>query len=53
MLTGDVYATYETDVEGVGATFEEATATCIDQVKNDNGLQQMLKNSIRTYYVLT
>jgi hypothetical protein len=45
MLTGDVYATYETDVEGVGATFEEATVNAVDQVKNDNGLQQMLKTA--------
>ena len=51
MLTGDVYTTYETDVEG-GATSEEATVNAVDQVKNDNGLQQMLKNSIRTHYVL-
>lgn len=45
MLTGDVYATYETDVEGVGATFEEATDNAVSQVKNDNGLQQMLKTA--------
>ena len=45
MLTGDVYTTYETDVEGVGATFEEATVNAVDQVKNDNGLQQMLKTA--------
>lgn len=45
MLTGDVYATYETDVEGVGATFEEATVNAVNLVKNDNGLQQMLKTA--------
>lgn len=45
MLTGDVYATYEKDVEGVGATFEEATDNAVSQVKNDNGLQHMLKTA--------
>ena len=45
MLTGDVYATYETDVEGVGTTFEEATVNAVNLVKNDNGLQQMLKTA--------
>lgn len=43
MLTGDVYATCDMDVEGAGATFEEATNNAVTSIKNSNALQQMLK----------
>ncbi len=45
MLTGDVYATHDIDVEGVGATFEEATNNAVNSIKNCIELQQMLKTS--------
>jgi hypothetical protein len=45
MLTGDVYATHDIDVEGVGATFEEATHNAVNSIKNSNELQQMLKTA--------
>lgn len=53
MLTGDVYATYDMNVEGVGATFEEATDNTVNSIKNSNELQQMLKTAsekILTWY---
>lgn len=45
MMTGDVYGIYDMDVEGVGATYEEATGNAVNAVQNDNGIQQMLKES--------
>lgn len=45
MITGDVYGTYDMDVEGVGATFEEATVNAVKCVQNNNGIQQMLKDA--------
>ena len=45
MLTGDVYATQDIDVEGVGVTFEEATNNAVASIKNSNELQQMLKTA--------
>ena len=45
MLTGDVYATYDMDIEGVGATFEEASNNAVNSIKNSNELQQMLKTA--------
>ena len=45
MLTGDVYATHDMDVEGVGATFEEATINAVNTIKNCNEFQQMLKTA--------
>ena len=53
MITGDVYATHDIDVEGVGATFEEATNNAVNSIKNSNELQQMLKTAsekILTWY---
>lgn len=45
MITGDVYATHDIDVEGAGATFEEATNDAVSSIKNTNELQQMLKTA--------
>lgn len=45
MLTGDVYATYDMDVEGAGATFEESTFNAVNSIKNCNEIQQMLKTA--------
>lgn len=43
MLTGDVYASHSDDVEGVGATFTEATRNAVNDIKNTTALQQMIK----------
>lgn len=45
MLTGDVYASHSEDVEGVGASFTEATRNAINDIKNTPALQQMLKTA--------
>lgn len=45
MLTGDVYASHSEDVEGVGATFSEATRNAVNDMKNTPALQQMLKTA--------
>ena len=45
MLTGDIYATYEQEVEGVGASFEEAAFNSVNSIKNERGLQEMLKTA--------
>ena len=45
MLTGDIYATYNMDVEGVGSSFEEATYIAVNSIQNENGIQQMLKKA--------
>ncbi len=45
MLTGDVYASHSEDVEGVGATFQEATRNAVNEIKNTSALQQMLKTA--------
>ena len=45
MITGDVYATHDIDVEGAGATFEEATNNAVCSIKNSYELQQMLKTA--------
>lgn len=45
MLTGDVYASYSEDVEGVGVTSTEATRNAINDIKNTSALQQMLKTA--------
>lgn len=45
MLTGDVYASHSEDVEGVGASFTEATRNAINDIKNTPELQQMLKSA--------
>lgn len=45
MLTGDVYASHSEDVEGVGATFPEATRNAVNEIKNTPALQQMLKTA--------
>lgn len=45
MLTGDVYATYDMDIEGAGATFEESTYNAVNSIKNCNEIQQMLKTA--------
>ena len=45
MLTGDVYASHSEDVEGVGATFSEATHNAVNEIKNTPALQQMLKTA--------
>lgn len=45
MLTGDVYATCDMDVEGAGATFEESTNNAVNSIKNSKDLQQMLKTA--------
>lgn len=45
MLTGDVYASHSDDVEGVGASFTEATRNAVDDIKNTPEIQQMLKTA--------
>ena len=45
MLTGDVYASHSEDVEGVGATFTEATRNAVNDIKNTPALQQMIKTA--------
>ena len=45
MLTGEVYASHSEDVEGVGATFSEATRNAVNEIKNTPALQQMLKTA--------
>ena len=45
MLTGDVYASYSDDVEGVGASFTEATRNAVNEIKNTPEIQQMLKTA--------
>ena len=45
MLTGDVYATHDIDIEGAGATFEEAANNAVKSIKNSNEIQQMLKTA--------
>lgn len=45
MLTSDVYATYDMDVEGVGQSFEEATNNVASSIRNERGLQEMLKTA--------
>lgn len=44
-LTGDVYATYEQEVMGVGNSFEEAAMNVVNEVKNTSEMQQMLKTT--------
>lgn len=45
MLTGDVYASHSDDVEGVGASFTEATRNAVDDINNTPEIQQMLKTA--------
>ena len=45
MLTGDVYASHSEDVEGVGASFTEATRNAVNDIKNTPAIQQMLKTA--------
>ena len=45
MLTGDVYASHSDDVEGVGATFTEASRNAVNDIKNTPALQQMIKTA--------
>lgn len=45
MLTSDIYATYDMDVEGVGSSFEEAAYNAVNSIKNEKGIQQMLKTA--------
>ena len=45
MLTGDIYATYDMDVEGIGQSFEDATNNVASSIRNERGLQEMLKKA--------
>ena len=45
MLTGDVYASHNEDVVGVGVTYQEATRNAVNEIKNTPALQQMLKTA--------
>jgi len=45
MLTSDIYATYAMDVEGAGQSFEEATNNVASSIRNERGLQEMLKKA--------
>lgn len=45
MLTGDVYASHNEDVEGVGNSFSEATRNAVNEIKNTPEIQQMLKTA--------
>lgn len=45
MLTGDVYASHNEDVEGVGNSFSEATRNAVNEIKNTPKIQQMLKTA--------
>lgn len=45
MLTGDVYASHSEDVEGVGASFTEASRNAVNEIKSTPALQQMLKTA--------
>jgi len=45
MLTSEIYATYDMDVEGVGASFEEAAYNAVNNIHNEKGIQQMLKTA--------
>lgn len=45
MITGDIYAAYDQDVEGVGASFEDAAHNAITAIHNDRGVQEMLKTA--------
>lgn len=45
MLTSDIYATYDMDIEGVGRSFEEATNNIASSIRNERGLQEMLKKA--------
>lgn len=45
MLTSDIFATYDMDVEGVGQSFEEATNNVASSIRNERGLQEMLKTA--------
>lgn len=45
MLTGDVYASHSEDVEGVGASYTEATRNAVNDIKNTQAIQQMLKTA--------
>lgn len=44
-LTGDMYATYEQEVMGIGYTFEEAAMNAVNEVRNTTEMQQMLKTA--------
>ena len=43
MITGDIYAAYDQDIEGVGESFEDATHNAVNAIHNDRGVQEMLK----------
>lgn len=43
MITGDIYAAYDQDIEGVGESFEDATHNAVKAIRNDRGVQEMLK----------
>ena len=43
MITGDIYAAYDQDIEGVGESFEDASHNAIKAIRNDIGVQEMLK----------
>ena len=45
MDTWDVYASYATDVTGVGESFEQATRHAIAEMKNSSEIQQMIAQS--------
>ena len=45
MDTWDVYASYATDVTGVGDSFEQATRHAIAEMKNSSEIQQMIAQS--------
>ena len=45
MVTGDVYATSVQTLTGVGASFEDAACNAFNGLKNDNKMQQMLKQA--------
>lgn len=42
--SGDVYATVSQDIHGAGRSFEEATQNAVNDIKNGNDIQQMLKD---------
>ena len=45
LVTGDVYATCEQEVTGVGGSFEEATRNVVNSIENNVKVQQMLSSA--------
>lgn len=45
IVTDDVYASYEQEIMGVGASFEEATRNAVNSIENNVHIQKMLSSA--------